>query len=162
MTTTLRRFFILALGALLRAAAGLQGAHDLVKVSVRSVRPPANGVLIRTFHVGLDAATASWLWLVAIRELPFFPNGRSVFFSDFDLLTALDPRFSFPYSYATLVLPITRYPERIDDAIAIGRRGAAFADPDWRIPFYLAAIYQLERSDFENAVRYYDQAARAP
>ena len=46
--------------------------------------------------------------------------------------------------------------------MAIGQRGLANADPDWRIPFYVATNYYLELKDKKDAQWYYDIAARTP
>jgi hypothetical protein len=47
---------------------------------------------------------------------------------------------------------VSNYKDRISAALAIGNEGINNADPDWRIPYYMAADYFLELKDDKNAL----------
>ncbi len=148
---------------ILASTASLQYAHDLAWHDHANHSAPITPFFARAFDLGLHSALASWLWMTTITDLPFFQSGAANFFDTFTTITALDPKFSFPYAYTTIVLPLAKqYPPRIDKTIEIGRLGVLEADPDWRIPFYLAATYQLDKLDLENAVKYYEVTAETP
>lgn len=138
-----------------------QGGFDWSRVA----SPPSpvlfSADFYRMFDLGLHSAVASALWFSNITEFPYFSKGQPAFFHFFGVITALDPRFSFPYAYAVLVLPFSRnVPDRIDRAVEIGERGMRFADPDWRIPFYLGVLYHAYRDDFPRAAALFDLAAQ--
>lgn len=136
-------------------------AHRLKNPPAQPETPSLDSV--KTFDLGLHSAVAGYLWVTqTISELPFLKYGYEQFAKDFSLVNALDPRFSFPYYFTVLVLPNTRYPGRVDASIAIGERGVREADPNWRVDFYLATLYHLEKNDRLNAAKYFDLAATAP
>ncbi|MEY4731862.1 MAG: hypothetical protein RL681_808, partial [Candidatus Parcubacteria bacterium] len=154
-----------ALGIVLFLAAiiGAQTFYDHARPSV-AVPPEAFSALaIRAGGLGLNSAIASFLWLQTISEIPGFPNGQALFFGNLKLINELDPKFSFPYAYTVIALPLARqYGARVDKAIEVGRIGTTQADPDWRIPFYTASLYQLDKGDFEQAVKFYDITGKTP
>src|SRR3989338_1000013 len=143
------------------AVVASQYAYDRSKLEALQIQFPAPLQLIRVFDLGLHSAAASLLWIETIVQLSFFQRGTEPFFNNFRTINDLDPKFSFPYAFTVLVLPTSRaYPDKIAAAIEIGKRGIAEADPDWRIPFYLAAVHLLELKDHENAVKYFDIASQ--
>ncbi len=141
----------------------LQLSYDTqkIKTPTRSFSIPP--LLARSLDLGLHSAFASFLWLDTRTEVPMIRNGFEKFYQDFNLITSLDAKFSTPYAYSVLVLPSAiRFKDRNDAAIAIGERGIRDADPDWRIPFYLAVIYHIEKKDRGNAAKYFDTAGHTP
>ena len=152
-------FLVLLLGAVALS----QYAYDLQRVKSPAVHFPLSRELVKTFDIGLHSAVASFLWIDTISELPFLREGYPKFRDDLKLINDLDPRFSFPYAFTVLVLPAaTSYPDRLNATIETGKRGIKEADPDWRVPFYLATTYHLELKDRVNASLYFDTAARTP
>jgi hypothetical protein len=82
------------------------------------------------------------------------------YLADEKYVNAIDPKLSYPYAFTVLVLPaVSNYKDRISAALAIGNEGINNADPDWRIPYYMAADYFLELKDDKNALWYYNLAA---
>jgi len=55
-----------------------------------------------------------------------------------------------------LILPGIGY---TDKGIELARKGVADSKPDWRIPYYLAVTYHLNKDDPINAAKYFDIAA---
>ncbi len=150
--------------ALLGCAAFFQYAYDQDWVRNPVSQPPALPVgFIKAFDLGLHSAAAGLLWTNQVMtELPFLPYGFARYSSDLATVNQLDPRLSIPYYWSVLILPDTRFPERIDEAIAIGQQGVGVADPDWRLAFYLAMDYALYKDDYAKAALYFDMAAHMP
>jgi 1-deoxy-D-xylulose 5-phosphate reductoisomerase len=46
--------------------------------------------------------------------------------------------------------------------MTIGQEGLRNADPDWRIPYYMALNYFVTLKDPEDALKYFDLAAQTP
>lgn len=140
-----------------------QWAYDAQRVKQPTLKLDLSPALIRSVDLGLHSALASLFWVPTRAQLPFLRSGAEIFKEDFDLVTALDPKFSTPYAFATLVIPsIKKYPNAVDEAIAIGKLGVAQGDPDWHTPFYLATIYHIEKRDYASAMQYFDMAGKAP
>ena len=141
-----------------------QYGYDATAVSASSapVRLPPD--LVRAVDMGFHAPVASFTWINTMPEiLDLFFNGKTEYFSDLDFVTGVDPKMSYPYAFSVITVPLmTSIPNAVQAANAIGERGLAVADPDWRIPFYIATNYYLELHDKEDALRYYDIAARTP
>lgn len=136
--------------------------YDSVKLKTPAVNFSLPPQFVESLDLGLHSALASFLWLNTRLELPYFPNGYQSFFDGLNLINTLDPRFAEPYFFTEIVLPGTNYPERLSAAVAIGRKGVERADKDWRIPFYLAATYDIYLRDYKTAAEYFDLAARTP
>jgi len=125
--------------------------------------PPLSAQFIKLFDLGLHSALASYYWVNnVITELPFLRDGFDQYNKDLTFINNLDPRFSFPYYWTVLVLPNTQYPDAVNAAIEIGDRGVREADPDWRVSFFLATLYYLDKNDRPDALKYFDLAAQDP
>src|SRR3989344_9594902 len=47
-----------------------------------------------------------------------------------------------------------------NQAVELAKQGISNADPDWRIPYYLATTYHIFMKDRKNAALYFDLAAK--
>jgi hypothetical protein len=132
------------------------------RVAVRGNGLSAN--TIRGIDMGFHAAIASFVWIATMPEiLDLVFNNHTEYISDEAFVNAIDGRLSYPYAFSILVLPVAEhYKDSVATAIAIGKDGVANADPDWRIPYYLATTYFLELKDMKNALWYYNIAAKTP
>ena len=153
-------FLVLAFAGII----GLQFAYDLLRpilpASQAGVLPAS---MVRLVDMGFHATAASFLWVATMPEIFDLFRGRTEFLSDVSYVNAVDPKMSYPYAFSVLTLPaVQNFPDRMRAAMAIGQRGLANADPDWRIPYYLAADYYLDIKDTKSALQYYDLAARTP
>jgi len=157
-------FRIIALILLFAAVIFFQYRYDATAVSAPSVSGQVTPGFVRTIDMGFNAPVASFAWIGTMPEvLDLYFNGNNGYFSNLDFVTGVDPKMSYPYAFSVITLPlITSLPNAIQAANAIGERGIGVADPDWRIPFYMATNYYLGLKDKENALRYYDIAARTP
>lgn len=114
--------------------------------------------IVEASDLGLDNAFADYYYLSAIQ---YFGDWRSDNYEKLDdyikLVNDLNPKFSHPYAFATLILPELG---QTDNAIEIAKTGIEKAEPDWQIPYYLAIAYFLNKKDPAEAMRYFDLAAR--
>ncbi len=154
---------------LLAGVVGLQFAYDrAVPASADTKGSAIQGGLpplaIRAIDMGFHSTIASFMWAATMPEvldLYFFGDQR--YLSDRSYLNEIDPKLSYPYAFSVLLLPaIKNLPNGLAIAQAIGKDGIAHADPDWRIPYYMAINYYLESHDLENALRYFNIAANTP
>lgn len=116
--------------------------------------------VIHAVDVGMDSAAASLVWLNLIQQIGQFAGTYQGFVSDLDAITTLDPQFAYPYAFAALMGPALD-PAHEKEAIAIGEKGVARRIPDWEIPFYVGATYNVLK-DRDNAQRYFAIAAAMP
>jgi hypothetical protein len=112
--------------------------------------------IVKAIDLGLHNAASDFAWLSSIQYF----GGRSSYNSpklpDYLFLSAgLDPKFSYPYAFGALILPTIG---QVDEGIELAKKGIAEADPDWRIPYYLATTYHINRKDSKNAAYYFDVA----
>lgn len=119
--------------------------------------------LYKSLDLGLHSAFASIVWINNRLEILKLSDRNKKFLDNFDLVSYLDPKLSAPYAFAVLVMPSAlNYSDRINTAVEIGKKGVIEADPDWRIPFYVAVNYHIYLKNREEAAKYFDIAARTP
>lgn len=131
-------------------------AH-IVHAAERPLTLPPSPIL-KMVDLGLHSALAGLIWLNTIQEVGGLRGPYKSFPEDIRVINALDPKFSYPYAFATLIMPEIA-PDRINDAILIGHEGILHAAPDWRIPYYLAVNYHTILKDRSNAAHYLAIAA---
>ena len=124
-------------------------------------RPPTGPTIIparaiKIANLGLNSASSAIIWLYSIQQLLDNPKKTLELIK---IANELDPKFSYPYAFAALVLPALNLNEQ---AIEIAKRGIADAEPDWRIPYYLATNYHIFIQDREKAAIYFTIAADTP
>ena len=152
---------------LIAAVAFAQFLYDATKVSVNASLPSLiTPGTARMLDMGFHSTVASFLWVSTMPEILDLFNNKIEYVSDVVYLTAIDPKLSYPYAFSVLVLPAiptsTGFMAGMADSIAIGQQGLQNADPDWRIPYYMATNYYLEVRDMKTAALYFDRAAHTP
>lgn len=144
---------------LLSGIAFLQYSSDIHKIRStehpRILLPPS---ILKMTDLGLHSAMTSLIWLNMIQELGGLRGPYASFPEDIRVINALDPKFSYPYAFATLIIPEIA-PDRIADAISIAHEGILHAAPDWRIPYYLAITYHTVLKDRGNTAKHLAIAA---
>jgi len=121
--------------------------------------------MVRMVDMGFDPAVASFLWAGTMPEILDLFRGHAEYFTDLAFLNGVDPKMSYPYAFSVLTLPAvptSSYPEALSQSFAIGQKGIAQGDPDWRVPYYMAINYYLQLKDYKDAATYFDLAARTP
>ncbi len=118
--------------------------------------------VVRAADLGLHGAAASLLWLRVVQNVGMYVlQSPKTMSSDMQAVVELDPKFSYPYSFAVLMIPgIDR--SQTPQALAIGERGMAENLGDWRIPYYLGFTYHFVLHDPKNALVYMTQTAHTP
>ncbi len=163
-SSTWLRTAVLAL--LFLAVVLLQVGYDAVtpQPASRSTPLALTPSFIRAIDLGFHGAVGSFLWVGTMPEiLDALLNGKMEYVTDERYVNAVDPKLSYPYAYSVLVLPLAKqYADSTEEALRIGRQGIINADPDWRIPYYMASDYYLELKDDKNALWYYSLAAHTP
>jgi hypothetical protein len=158
---TLISFIIIAL---IGSVAFFQFMYDLNSVSASSVGYNLSPQLTHFIDFGFDPQITSFSWITNMPEILDLFNNRDIqYFSDLNYTTGVDPKMSYPYAFSVITLPMIKsLHNSYDIANAIGENGIKFADPDWRIPFYMATNYYLGLHNKEEALRYYDLTSRTP
>jgi tetratricopeptide (TPR) repeat protein len=152
----LKVFFKIALTfALLVVIVATQYYFDIQK----RARPmmPLNTIpaeIIKMVDLGLHSAASSLMWIYTIQQVLDYPEELPWLIQN---VNKLDPKFSYPYAFGTLILPAFGMSAQ---AIELAKQGIGDADPDWRIPYYLATTYHIFLKDRENAALYFDMAAK--
>jgi len=146
---------ILAMFALLASIVMSQYYFDIQK-KTRPVMPlntiPAE--IIKMVDLGLHSAAASLIWIYTIQQATDYPEELPGLIQT---INKLDHRFSYPYAFGALILPAF---DMKNQAVELAKQGISNADPDWRIPYYLATTYHIFLKDRGNAALYFDIAAK--
>ncbi len=113
--------------------------------------------------LGFHGVAADLLWIQIIQyvgthvetDMKFPQLAKAL-----DLATSLDPYFLEPYRLGALfLLYLTREPQA---AVSLLEKGAA-ANPDrWELPHDLGRHYYLEAHDYDQALRWWERAAKLP
>lgn len=150
---------------LLLAVILFQFGYDVTKpAATLSISAGLSPDFIRAVDMGFHASVGSFLWAGTMPEiLDAILTGKMEYLADEEYVNAVDPKLSYPYAFTVIVLPAAaHYAGRVSDALRIGEQGIENADPDWRIPYYMAADYFLELKDDKDALLYYNLAAHTP
>lgn len=132
--------------------------YDRSKARAKYIEPHIfKPEVIKAADLGLHNAAGDLFWLASIQ---YFGGGESKTYekmsSYLNLATDLNPKFPYPYAFGALVLPSVG---QTDQAIELAKKGIYRSSPDWRIAYYLATTYFLNKDDYANALKYFDIAA---
>jgi tetratricopeptide (TPR) repeat protein len=164
-----RRGLISSLGLLLILANCMVGAQILLererpttaKAEELSYLPKGN--YLRVAVLGYRQIAADLLWLKAVQhlgELKQAANGYVSAYHVTDVVTDLDPKFLFAYQATGTVLSI--WGERLNESIAILKKGVIHNPDDWHLPFMLGYNYFFELCDPGSAATYFRVASELP
>jgi hypothetical protein len=165
-TSTALKFALLAL--LLLLVIFMQYSYDAVAKNAPAIPSGESGVsplMVRLADLGFNPAVGSFLWITTMPEILDLFGGKMEYFNDLSFVNAVDPKMSYPYAFSVLTLPAvptSTLPDALQDSMAIGQRGLETADPDWRIPYYMAMNDYLWLHDEKDALIYFNIAAQTP
>lgn len=144
---------------ILACAICIQYLFDSERKKIASPQPYLMPVSVaKAADLGLHSALADYFWIDMIQYYGGWRRDGYEKLDDYiNLANELDPKFSYPYAFATLLLPSEGM---VDQALQIGERGIKESDPDWRIPYYMAVTYHVEKNDPVSAAKYFDIAAQ--
>lgn len=144
----------------------LQLEYDATKITIPpSATQTVSPFMVRLLDMGFHPAVASFLWATTMPEILDLWRGRMEYFTDLAFVNAVDPKLSYPYAFSVLTLPAVPPAEdsqSLAQANTIGEEGIANADPDWRIPYYMATNEFLYDKNDTAAAEDYDLAAETP
>jgi hypothetical protein len=151
---------------LLALVALLQLEYDATKIALpASSAQTVSPFMVRLLDMGFHPAVASFLWATTMPEILDLWRGRTEYFTDLAFVNAVDPKLSYPYAFSVLTLPAVpaaEDPQELAQANTIGEQGIANADPDWRIPYYMATNEFLYDKNDTAAAEDYNRAAEMP
>lgn len=161
LTKTITLILLLAL------VMALQVEYDATKITLpaSSAAQTVSPFTVRLLDMGFHPAVASFLWATTMPEILDLWNQKTEYFGDLAFVNAVDPKLSYPYAFSVLTLPAVPTiddPNSVTQADAIGQQGLANADPDWRIPYYMATNEFLYAKNEQEALWYYNVAAETP
>lgn len=136
----------------------VQFFYDKEKAKAGVIEPTVfKSDLIKIVDLGLHNAASDLVWLQAIQ---YFGEGENLTNKKLpeylNVATDLDPKFSYPYAFGALVLPGIGF---VDEGIIFAQKGLSEKIEDWRVPYYLATTYHINKNDVANAAIYFDIAA---
>ncbi len=149
--------FLLVYGALILVQYQFDQSHKKIAMPEPHV---LKSDVVMAADIGLHNAAADAAWLSAIQYFGGGTSRTNQKLGDYlTLSTELDQKFAYPYAFGALILPSIGY---VDQGITISRLGVERKIPDYRIPYYLATTYHVNKEDKKNAALYFDIAANTP
>lgn len=123
------------------------------------------GQYLKPLTLGYNLAVADILWLRAVQyvggEVPSEGTYRWLY-PMADTITTLDPSFDMAYHSAGIVLAVYANPKRIEESVAILKKGVENSPGEWRHPFYLSFMYWHYLNDYKSAAKYMTITASHP
>ncbi len=165
LTSPFAKIFVIV--ALLALIVLLQYEYDATKITLPASagQSAVSPFVVRIIDMGFHPAVASFMWATTMPEILDMFNKKYEYLSDLAIVTAIDPKLSYPYAFSVLTLPavpLADDPQEIAQADTIGEQGLAAADPDWRIAYYMATNEFLYAKNDQEAAWYYNIAANTP
>lgn len=158
-----KKIQVFALAVLLLGAIVLvqYGADQHKPERVPQLLVPLPAWVLQLTNFGLHSATASLLWLNVVQTIGTPGVSFLGLAAHLDTLTRVDPKFSYPYAFAVLIIPAIDQVET-PAALEVGKRGIENKLSDWRIPYYVGTTYHMVLKDQKNAAYYLRLAAETP
>ena len=142
----------------------LQLRYDAIKLERFNLRAPEHryvmpAPIVRHFAFGFQNVLADYYWVTTIQALNKWDRKDTYFPEYFRIISALDPRFSYPYIFATLVVPNRINKESLTWLSEISEIGMRALPENWEIPFYTGMEHYVVGKSSERAVHYLEIAA---
>ncbi len=152
---------------------GLAGASTGMLAMVERARPPAlraaelsylpRGEYLKVAVLGYRQMVADLIWLRAVQhlgELKQTKEGYLWAYHAVDVLTDLDPTFTFAYQATGTILGV--WANLPNESIALLTKGMQHNPNDWHLPFVVGYDYFYELHDVKNAAKYFRVASELP
>jgi tetratricopeptide (TPR) repeat protein len=156
-------FFILILIALIYIT---QKEVDLHRKALRQTEELTyipSGKYLKTAVLGYDQIAADFFWLRVVQYIgdkEKEAQGYPLIYQLIDLVTNLDPKFSYAYKLGGIILSV--YTERIKESNALLDKGVKENPEVWDLPFFLGFNYFFYLSDYYTAAEYIKKASQIP
>ncbi len=124
-----------------------------------------SGPLLTTAVIEYQEVTADFIWLKAVQFIgkrgdSEDPSGHNYdwFYKIIDLVTDLDPQFSYVYEAGGAVLSVLS--DNVSSSNALLEKGIRYNPAYWQIPFYLGFNYMYHLKDNLKAAQYVEHASK--
>ncbi len=122
-----------------------------------------SGKYLKTAALGYDQLAADLFWLRVVQYIgdnEKEAQGYPLIYQLIDLVTDLDPKFSFAYKVGGIILSI--YAKRIQESNALLEKGFKENPEVWDLPFFLGFNHFFYLGDYYTAAEYMNKAAQLP
>jgi tetratricopeptide (TPR) repeat protein len=141
-----------------------RGVDDLAQRKHRlEVLYLPSGRFVEQAALGYRDLAADVLWFKMVQYYGGFRLGANdlAFFRHLvDVITDLDPNFTFAYVFGALI--IAEDLGRFDQGISFLEKGIRNNPAEWWLPFELGFLYYVYARDYDKAVSYFERAAALP
>ena len=113
--------------------------------------------------LGYDSMAAAFYWLKTIQYIGDSTQSKRKYpqiYPLLNLVTDLDPKFEYAYEVGGVILSV--YAKRIEESIALLKKGDKEGLGYWEIPFFIGFNYFYYLGDYDSAARYISKAAQMP
>jgi len=149
------------LAALAAATTRVQAYRDRPYLYTNLYLP--SGKFIEQTSLGYRELAADWVWFEAVQYYGGFAlqqHDLAYFHGLIDIVTDLDPHFSFPYIFGAVIM--SQDMGDLERGVEILKKGMRQNPSDWTYPFEIGFLYYVSARDAERAARYFDLASRMP
>jgi len=122
-----------------------------------------SGQFLEQASLGYKNLVADVLWFRTIQYYGGYrlgENDLALFQHLIDVITKLDPKFSFAYLFGALI--IAEDLGAFDKGIEVLKRGMYNNPDDWWLPFEIGFLNYVYARNYKEAVRYFNLASRIP
>lgn len=147
--------------ALVASTAHVQAYRDRAYLHTNLYLP--SGKFVEQTSLGYREVAADWIWFQAVQYFGGYAMGQHdlVYFNGLiDIVTDLDPQFSFPYIFGAVVM--SQDMRDLDRGVEILKKGMRQNPENWEYPFEIGFLYYVCVRDSDRAARYFELAARLP
>jgi len=163
----MRRRFIELLLACAALAALLASSHGVENLSRKKLQSEVlylpSGQFIKQATLQYHNLAADLLWFRMIQYYGGYRMGEhdlALFSHLVDVITDLDPQFTFAYSFGALI--IAEDVGNLDRGVAFLEKGIRNNPNDWWLPFELGFLQYVYARDYARALHYFQAASRLP
>lgn len=150
-----------ALVMLFEASRGVEGLSQR-KGRLEVLYLPS-GRFIEQAALGYHDLAADLLWFKMVQYYGGYRMGENdlaLFKHLVDVITDLDPQFTFAYVFGALI--IAEDCGRFEQGIAVLEKGVRNNPTDWQLPFELGFLDYVYARDYERAVAHFARASKLP
>jgi len=122
-----------------------------------------SGKFLEQASLGYKNLVADILWFKTIQYYGGYrlgENDLALFQHLIDVITELDPKFSFAYLFGALI--IAEDLGAFNDGIEVLKRGMYNNPDDWWLPFEIGFLNYVYARNYKEAVRYFNLASKIP
>ena len=114
--------------------------------------------IVDKLSFGFQNTLADYYWITAVQDFLKWDH-KDVYYPEyFRIISALDPKFEYPYMFAILTLPAKNNTTSLEWMKLITDKGIQNIPESWQIPFYAGVEYQVVAHSYPDATKYIEIA----